>query len=115
MKRLDSVYLEDIIDAIGKIDEYIAGLTEEEFYENTLVQDSVVRRLEIIGEAVKNMPAELKRKYPAVNWKSISGMRDIFAHAYFRISQKLVWRTITGELPILKGQVAGMKNDLERE
>lgn len=115
MKRQVRVYLDDIIESVERIGEYVSGLTKEEFYENELVQDSVVRRLEIIGEAVKNMPAELKKKYSEINWRRLSGARDIYAHAYFKVNQRLVWKTITDELPDLKEQIMKVRNDLKDE
>lgn len=74
MKKESQVYLEDILESIAKIEEYTRGLTLEEFSNITEHQDAVLRRLEIIGEAVKNLPSDLKENYPAIPWKQIAGM-----------------------------------------
>jgi len=83
MKRDARVYIEDILEAITKIEEYMREVTsDEEFYNNTQIQDAVLRRLEIIGEAVKNIPEEFRDRYPDIPWKQIAGMRDILIHEY---------------------------------
>ncbi len=113
MKRQFRVYLQDIIESIERIEEYVGDLTEDDFLENTLIQDSVVRRLEIIGEAVKNIPEEIKKKHPDVNWKTIAGARDIFAHAYFNVNQTLVWRVVSEKLPALKEKVTEILGEIK--
>ncbi|MDP8216774.1 MAG: DUF86 domain-containing protein [Candidatus Kaelpia imicola] len=81
MKRDIRVYIEDILEAISKIEEYIKGLnSEDDFYNNTQVQDAVLRRLEIISEAVKSIPQEFRDQYLNIPWKQIAGMRDILIH-----------------------------------
>jgi len=104
MRQAD-VYLDDILESISRIEEYVAGRTEDDFREDAMLQDSVIRRLEIIGEAVKNIPPEMKKRYPEVDWKVIAGARDIFAHAYFRVNPKRVWRVVAEDLPNLKAQI----------
>ncbi|MGP8023663.1 MAG: DUF86 domain-containing protein [Methanobacterium sp.] len=74
------VFIEDILESIKKIEEYTDPITDDEFYRNTLIQDAVFRRLTIIGEAVKNIPPEIKNKYTDIPWKKIAGMRDILIH-----------------------------------
>ena len=96
------VYLDDILDSIEKIEEYTRGVNFKKFDSNTELQDAVVRRLEIIGEAVKNLPAETKSKHPEIPWKQISGMRDVLIHEYAGVSLKRVWKVITDDLSPLK-------------
>ncbi len=77
------VYIEDILEAITKIEEYMKGLSStDDFYNNTQIQDAILRRLEIIGEAVKNISQEFRNQYPDIPWKQIAGMRDILIHEY---------------------------------
>ena len=78
---------------------------EEEFLENELVQDAVVRNIEIIGEAVKNIPEDFKKKQNEVPWKDIAGMRDRIAHFYFGIDYELVWLTVKEDIPSLERKI----------
>jgi len=80
--------------SIEKIEEYTTDVNEEEFYKNTFVQDAVLRRLEIIGEAVKNIPDDFRAKYPDIPWRQIAGMRDVLIHAYFGVNLRRVWKVI---------------------
>ncbi len=96
------VYLDDIRESIAKIEEYTDNVTENDFFENTQLQDSVVRRLEIIGEAVKNIPQEFKDKYPNIPWRDIAGTRNILIHEYFGVNIERVWLVVKNDLPDLK-------------
>lgn len=77
------LYLEDILQAIQKIEKYTKGLDANKLKKEDLVVDGIVRNLEIVGEAVKNIPQDIKSKNPDVEWKKIAGLRDILAHEYF--------------------------------
>ena len=102
MARDIGLYLDDILESIQKIEEYAKDLTEEEFSRNTETQDAVLRRLAIIGEAVKHLPEDLKEKHKEIPWKQIAGARDIFVHEYFGVGIERVWGTIHKDLPELK-------------
>ena len=90
MVRDIGLYLDDISESIQKIEKYIQGLTEEQFSRNTETQDAVLRRLAIIGEAVKHLPDDLKEKHKKIPWKQIIGARDIFVHEYFGIKMERI-------------------------
>ncbi len=113
MKREILVYFEDILESIDLIFEYTHNISEEEFSQNQLIQDAVCRRIEIIGESVKNLPGEIRLKYQSIPWKKIAGMRDILTHAYFNVKSKRIWNVICKELSVLKKQVLKIRNDMK--
>ena len=113
MKKRDvRVFLEDILESIEKIEEYTTDINEEEFYENTFVQDAVIRRLEIIGEAVKNIPDDFRVKFPDIPWRQIAGMRDVLIHAYFGVNLRRVWKVIKEDIPELKLKILKILEDI---
>ncbi len=99
------LYLEDILKSIEKIEEYSIGLSYEKFADNRMASDAILRNLEIIGEAVKKIPAETRKKYPEIEWKKIAGLRDILIHEYFGISLEIIWDVVRNKLPKLKTSV----------
>lgn len=108
MKRDYGVYLDDILESINKIFEYTRGKSKSNFTKNAQLQDAVLRRFEIIGEAIKNIPDEIKEKYPEIEWKKAAGARDIFVHEYFGVRFERVWETIINDLPLLKQQITSL-------
>jgi uncharacterized protein with HEPN domain len=105
MKRNIKLYLQDIWESTLAIEEYAQNLAEEEFYSNRQVQDAIIRRLEIIGEAVKNIDDDFRNKYPQIPWKKIAGMRDIITHEYFGVKLERVWDVLRKDLPDIKQQM----------
>jgi uncharacterized protein with HEPN domain len=105
MPRDYKVYLEDILEAIGKVQRYTANLSQEAFSGDERTLDAVVRNLEIIGEASKNVPRKIRSKYPEVEWKRIAGLRDILIHEYFGIDIDIIWDIVQNKLPELKKQI----------
>ena len=105
MTRSPRLWLEDIVEAAELLGQYVAGLSFEGFEEDIEKQDAVTRRLEIIGQAVKELPQELREAHPSVEWRAIAGARDIVAHEYFRIDLALVWGMVTKDVPLLLDQV----------
>lgn len=105
-KRGIKLYLEDIQDSIRKIEKYTRGLDFEKFSRDEEKIDAVVRNLSIIGEAVRNIPKDMKAKNPEVAWNEIKGMRNKVVHEYFGIDEEILWKTIQNDLPIFKKQIA---------
>lgn len=112
MKKNPKVFLEHIIESINLIEIYIENQTFASFKNSVQLQDSLIRRLEVMGEAIKNLPNELKNQYPEVAWKSIAGMRDILIHEYFGVDLELTWRVLIIEIPKLKKQTQSILKQL---
>lgn len=105
MIRDPLVYLHDILDSIKNIEEDTKDITEETFSDSRMLQQVVVRNLEIIGEAVKQLPKDFKDLYPVIPWRKIVAMRNKIIHEYFGLKLDVVWTTIQENLPVLKKQI----------
>lgn len=105
MVKDDLAYIEHILDCIRKIKEFSEGLSFKEFSINELVQDAVIRNIEIIGEASKKISTDTKQVYFDVPWKEIAGMRDKLIHDYLGVDFEVVWRTIKEDVPMLEKQI----------
>ncbi|GIQ70750.1 DUF86 domain-containing protein [Xylanibacillus composti] len=101
----DKVYLAHIIESIGHIESFVSSGGKEEFYTSRLIQDAVIRNLEIIGEAVKNISKELRADYPDIPWRAIAGLRDVLIHDYMGVDLKAVWGVVDSELPKLRNEI----------
>jgi uncharacterized protein with HEPN domain len=99
------VYLEDILESIEKIDEYTKAVKWREFERNGQMQDAVMRRLEIMGEAVKKIPEAVKKESPDIPWRQISGMRDVLIHDYGEVRLERVWKTVQNDLAPFKAGI----------
>ena len=112
MQRDDAVYLKHIIDAISKIEAYTKRVSKPQFLKNTLVQDGVIRQIEIIGEATKRPSHKIREENEHIEWRDIAGMRDKLIHNYLGIDVEYVWLTVQKDVPSLKKQVAKILKNL---
>jgi len=104
-KRDDSVYLRHLLHAVSKIETYLRDVDEERFLRESLIQDGVIRQLEIFGEAVKNLSEELRAQHAHLPWKDMAGMRDKLIHHYFGVDIGIVWITATKDIPVFKTEI----------
>ena len=111
MKKDPIVFLKHILECINLIEEYARSLSKEDFKGNIKLQDAIIRRLEIIGEAARNLPDEFKHHYSGVQWRQIVAARNILAHFYFGIDLNTIWNIVKNDLPQLKEQVESMLED----
>ncbi|MBU2542153.1 DUF86 domain-containing protein [Patescibacteria group bacterium] len=111
MNKDPKVFLLHILESIEMIEKYIQGKTKKDFLDSELLQDAFIRRLEIIGEAVRYIPDDVRLKYPQIPWQKVSDMRNKLIHKYFIIDMELVWEVVKKELPKLKTQ---LKDALEK-
>ena len=102
MPRDYKVYLEDILEATRKARRYAEGMSVKKLAKDSKTLDAVIRNLEIIGEAVKNVPDEIRSKHPDVDWKKIADLRDILIHQYFGIDVEIIWDIVQNKLPGLE-------------
>ena len=113
--RFLKLTIDDIIDAIIKIERYISEMNFLKFKENDLVIDAVIRNLEIISEASTYIPENIRNKYPELPWKRIVGLRNIAIHGYFNVDLNLIWTIITKNIPEAKQIISKMQKDLLKE
>lgn len=113
MQRELSAYYEDIILSVDKIRRYTKGMDKLTLKDNDLVLDAVVRNLEIIGEAVKKIPNEVRDSYPSIPWRNIAGLRDILIHEYFGININIIWDVLENKLGDLRETIVIMYDDLK--
>ncbi|VVM06468.1 HepT-like ribonuclease domain-containing protein [Methylacidimicrobium tartarophylax] len=111
--RRDQDYLEHIQEAISKIQRFTAGKSEADFLSDALLQDAVIRNLEIIGEAVSKLSADLKTEHGDVPWGEISGMRNRLIHGYMTVNLEIVWSTVEKVVPDFLLKVTGIQGELQ--
>lgn len=114
MNKDPKIFLKHILESIAWIEKDIKDLSEEEFFEygNVPIQDAVIRRLEIIGEAIRSLPNDLRQKYPEIPWQDIMDMRNKLIHKYFGVDLNLVWGVIKKDIPSLKEHIKKMLKQL---
>ena len=102
MIKNDDVYLEHILESIRKIEDFVNGITKFEFAQSVLIQDAVIRNIEIIGEATKKISKQFTQSHPEIPWQDMAGMRDKLIHDYLDVDLEVVWKTVESDLPLLK-------------
>ncbi|MGQ3684769.1 MAG: HepT-like ribonuclease domain-containing protein [Candidatus Loosdrechtia sp.] len=113
MKKDPRIYLAHILECAEKIERYIKG-GEKAFFTDTIIQDAVIRNFEVIGEAVKRIPADLRQQYPDVPWDLMAGFRDVLIHNYEGVDLKRVWKIAKHDLPPVKKVVSAILPPLAR-
>ncbi len=113
MQKDPRIYLLDIMQAIADIFRYVEGIEKEDFIHNSMVQDAIIRKFAVIGEAVKKLPLSVKQKEKRIPWKRIAGMRDIVVHDYSDINLNVVWDTVKENLPKLDRAVQKLLKEKE--
>lgn len=111
MRRDTNLFVQDILNSIKDIESFSKGLTKEKFSYDKLRQSAIIRQLEIIGEAAKNIPNSFREKYPNIPWRRIAGFRDVLSHAYFGVDIGRVWSIVEKDLPGLKKEIEKIKID----
>lgn len=115
MRRTYKLFVEDILEATEKIKRYTRGLTYETFVKNEMVVDAVIRNLEMIGEASRNIPEDVREEYPDIPWRRMIGLRNIVVHEYFGVDLGIVWKIATSNLPETKAKIAAMLKRVDVE
>jgi uncharacterized protein with HEPN domain len=112
MSRNVELFVKDILRNMRDAEEFIQGLSYEQFAEDKKTFNAVVRAIEIVGEAAKSIPEELRAKYPAIPWREMAGMRDKVVHHYFGVDKEAVWIVAKERVPALKPVFEAILNDL---
>jgi len=113
--RSAKTWLEDLKSAMDRIRRYTKDLTYDEFIEDEKTVDAVLRNLEVIGEAAKNVPEELKDRFPDVEWRRMVGLRNIITHEYFGVDMNIIWQAATRNVPETEPLVADMLERLSHD
>lgn len=112
-KRDWKLFIEDILESTGFIDKYIKDMNLDDFKKDRKTVDAVIRNLEIIGEATKNVPENIKNTYKDIDWNGIIGLRNRIVHNYFGIDFSIIWNIVKLELPVFKEKIQNIKKEIK--
>ena len=115
MKRDYSLYIKDILDCIERIEEFIGEMNFDQFLQDDKTSSAVVRKLEIIGEASKNIPKSITQKYKEIPWKEMARMRDKIINFYFGVDYEIVWNVINWRIPEIKPAIRQILEDMRND
>jgi len=108
-----TIFIKHILDSIKSIESFSKGVSKSDFMKDDLKASAIIRKLEIIGEAAKNISSEFRKKYPKIEWKEIAGLRDKLIHHYFGVNLERVWNVVKDDIPKLKKQISEILKDSE--
>lgn len=115
MERQFNLFVQDILDSIKNIEEFVGNMSFDDFCGDEKTKSAVVLKIEVIGEAARNIPKEIKAQYKDIPWKDMVGMRNKISHFYFGIDYKIVWKVIKERLPGIKPEIDRILKDLEEK
>jgi uncharacterized protein with HEPN domain len=113
MKKDYLVYIDDILDAMDKAEKFVAGMSYEQFENDLRTTFAVTRALEIVGEATKRLPPDIREKHPHIPWKDMAGMRDVIIHGYDNVNLQIVWDVVKRDIPRIRLQIQQILADYE--
>lgn len=113
--RSPALYLSDILESLNLIEQFVEGMELDDFKGDIKTSDAVIKRFENIGEATKQIPEEIKVRYPEIPWKEMAGMRDKLVHFYFGVKHELVWTAIKSRIPAIKPFIEKVLNESKIE
>jgi uncharacterized protein with HEPN domain len=109
VSRDATLYIDDMIEACRRVTQYTEGLGRAQLVSGTMAHDAVLRNLEVLGEAAKNVPAAMREMDDTIAWRRIAGLRDVLAHAYFGIDDDIVWSVVVEEVPALLPRLVSLR------
>ncbi|MBU4245645.1 MAG: DUF86 domain-containing protein [Nanoarchaeota archaeon] len=115
MKKDPAIFIKHILESIRNVESFSLRLSKSEFETDKMRQSAIIREIEIVGEAAKNLPVEFTAKYPQIKWSAITGTRDKLAHNYFGVDMNVVWDVVKYDLPELKAKMEKILKELEKE
>lgn len=114
MLRDVAVYLDDIINSMKLIQRYVRGMKMDDFLDDVQVQDAVMRRLEVVGEAAKHIPEDLRKQHPEIPWREMSGLRDVIIHGYFGVNMARVYKIAHDDVPDIRKKLETLKKSAKK-